>query len=600
MWRNLTCASLILLVSSGAEVRAQAVSALVQGTQHSDFQSYSGSGSPSYSDDVATPSSVLPKPIATRQTLFSIPFHVDPPLNAAQAPLETQLFVSGDRGVTWYPYAKADPRQEHFMFRAGGDGEYWFAVRTLDHSGRLRPATIPGPGLRVVVDTAIPKFKLDTEIAETGQITAKWEIDDPQVDPNTLTIQFRVSDFHAWQGVAVDREKMRTIQSTHIGEVAWLAPATDQPIQVRAEVSDLAGNKAVNHARVVPMQTADLTSRTPEVASGLASNTGFGQASGETSTADRDTRWPADYDTSAIRSHHQPVIGSSVGTQSAQLVGMQPVETGRATTAQVNPLIGNRFVAPAETSTTDTLGDRSGTESSTHADTLPVSTPVANVPRPMFVNSRSLELDYDVTSVSPAGVSRVELWATLDNGRTWQKIAVDNDTQSPITAKVAVEGVYGFRVVVANASGLGGEPPRSGEPAEIQVGVDLTQPMIRIVAIEPGTGPESGHLIVRWQASDKWLARKPISLLWSQTPDGPWTSVVRGLDNSGRYAWPVGQGLSQNIYLRLEARDEAGNVGVFQTSHAVSGDQFRPASHIRGVHPVSRSRQVSPPQHYWR
>ncbi|MGH7193780.1 MAG: hypothetical protein ACREJM_09640 [Candidatus Saccharimonadales bacterium] len=40
------------------------------------------------------------------------------------------------------------------------------------------------------------------------------------------------------------------------------------------------------------------------------------------------------------------------------------------------------------------------------------------------------------------------------------------------------------------------------------------------------------------------------------------------------------------MYLQLEVRDEAGNIGAAELSEAVSLRQVRPQSRIREVHPV--------------
>ena len=565
MWRNSTCLSLILLALASATGLSQSFPAQ------------------SFPTQPQATSAALPEPIATRQTLFSIPFHVEQPASPAQTPVETQLFVSGDRGANWHLYGKADPRQQHFMFRAGGDGEYWFAVRTLDRSGQLHPATIAGPGLRVVVDTELPKLGFEAERAATGQITAKWQIDEPHVNLDTLVVQFRVSDIDAWQRVAIDRRRIQTAQSHHSGEVTWLAPATDQPIQVRAEVTDMAGNKAVNQARLEPRRTSDLLSHTAERSPSPPTDPRSSVAT---------TPWPADYATSSALPHHraaQPPVEQL-------LVAQPPTMPNRAMTATANPPIRSRFEDP-----TGLSNNPSNIPNGATPINMPPSAPFTpQQPRPLMVNSRLLELDYDVTSAGPSGIARVELWATQDGGQTWRSIALDDDTQSPIVAKVDSEGVYGFRVAVSSGAGLGGEAPRSGDLPEIEIGVDLTEPAARILAVEPGVGRESGSLIITWQAADTWLARQPISLLWSQTPAGPWNPIAQNLENTGRHAWPIGQPLSRGVYLRIEARDEAGNIGAFQTAQPISGNRAQPAGSIRGVQPLGRSPQTNASQHYWR
>src|SRR5690606_18090450 len=99
--------------------------------------------------------------------------------------------------------------------------------------------------------------------------------------------------------------------------------------------------------------------------------------------------------------------------------------------------------------------------------------------RPRMVNSRSFELDYEVDAIGPSGIAKVELWGSRDGGRTWSSYGVDNDNRSPIRVNVEGEGLYGFRIAVQSGSGLGGQPPRSGDHPELWVGVDLTKPNVR-------------------------------------------------------------------------------------------------------------------------
>jgi len=215
-----------------------------------------------------------------------------------------------------------------------------------------------------------------------------------------------------------------------------------------------------------------------------------------------------------------------------------------------------------------------------------------------MVNSRAFQLEYDVTSVGPSGISRVELWGTQDGGRSWRPLAVDDDNRSPLLVKVDQEGIYGLKVVVTSGAGLGGAQPQAGELPEIVVGVDLTKPTAQIIDARRGTGAESGKLIISWQAHDQWLAARPISLLFSDKPGGPWTTIASGLENTGRYGWTIDQRAPQAISLRLEVRDEAGNVGVFETPQPIPLGQFRPTAQIRDVRPTVDTAQTPASRYY--
>ncbi len=237
----------------------------------------------------------------------------------------------------------------------------------------------------------------------------------------------------------------------------------------------------------------------------------------------------------------------------------------------INPPIGSRYQAYGQTP----------------ADREMSSLPAGE--RPRMINTRMFELDYDLESVGPSGISRVELWGTRDGGRTWRLFTVDDDNHSPISVSVDEEGIYGFRVVALSGAGLSEQAPKSGDLPSITIGVDLTKPIARITGAELGKGAEEGRLIITWEAADKMLADRPVTLAFSQNSSGPWTTIAAGLENTGRYDWQLDSRVPPLIYLRLEVRDEAGNLAIQERSEPVALDQLRPSAKIRDVRPVAKS-----------
>ncbi len=155
--------------------------------------------------DPAAPlaASAAPAPIYWRQSLFSIPFHLDRPDRATPVPAEVQLYVSPDRGVHWDNWRQAPPEKGFFLFKAGNDGEYWFDVRTLDRSGQIRPQGPHTPKLIVIVDTVPPKAQLTARRGNAGQITAAFRIEELYPNLDSLAIEYRFSPTAAWQTVPV-------------------------------------------------------------------------------------------------------------------------------------------------------------------------------------------------------------------------------------------------------------------------------------------------------------------------------------------------------------------------------------------------------------
>jgi hypothetical protein len=206
-----------------------------------------------------------------------------------------------------------------------------------------------------------------------------------------------------------------------------------------------------------------------------------------------------------------------------------------------------------------------------------------------MVNSTAFELDYDVESVGRSGIAKVELWVTRDGGRTWNSMGVDSDNRSPFRATVDGEGVYGFRMTVESGSGLSGRAPHAGDLPDVWIGVDLSRPVARLIAAEPGAGDRVGEMIIRYEASDALLSKGPVTLLRSTQPGGPWTTIAAGLDNSGQYSWRFDNTVPDRVYLRLEVRDEAGNIGAYEAADPISLERVLPQGRLRNVRPVEDS-----------
>lgn len=211
--------------------------------------------------------------------------------------------------------------------------------------------------------------------------------------------------------------------------------------------------------------------------------------------------------------------------------------------------------------------------------------------QPLMVNSRRFEFDYEVESASTIGISKVEVWGTRDGGRTWSSFGVDEDKRSPVSVAVDGEGLYGFRLVVHAARGLESAPPGPGDEPDIWVGVDRTQPTVQLLEATAQAGEGLGALQIRWQAEDEMLADTPISIYYSHSPAGEWTSIAEGIDNDGEYLWNIDQQVPERIYVRVEARDAAGNVATAETSDPVSLAKLRPQGRIREVRPSKDARR---------
>ena len=206
------------------------------------------------------------------------------------------------------------------------------------------------------------------------------------------------------------------------------------------------------------------------------------------------------------------------------------------------------------------------------------------------MNTRVFALEYDAESLVHNGQLGAELWGTRDGGRTWKNYLQDTLRRSPMLVTVDGEGVFGFRIVpMANDHGkpVTTGSPRSGETPQVWIGVDLTKPTGRVTSIRQGVNADSDKLFITWEAADNQkLADHPITLAASETRGGPWATIAAGLDNSGQFVWLLRGVSMQRVYLRLEVRDEAGNVATFETPEPMGIDRRPPPPAIHSVQTV--------------
>jgi hypothetical protein len=199
-----------------------------------------------------------------------------------------------------------------------------------------------------------------------------------------------------------------------------------------------------------------------------------------------------------------------------------------------------------------------------------------------WVNSRYIRLNYELREVGPSGVSAVELWATRD-GKTWQCYANEPPPAGPLVVHVAEEGSYGFTLVVKSGVGTCSQRPKTGDPAQMWVEVDETRPEVKLGEVVVGKGAEADLLTIHWKASDPHLAARPITIKTAVSKDGAWTPIATNLENTGTYVWKMPKDVPFQFHVRVEACDQAGNVGCAGTADPVHVDPAQPKGKILGV-----------------
>lgn len=204
----------------------------------------------------------------------------------------------------------------------------------------------------------------------------------------------------------------------------------------------------------------------------------------------------------------------------------------------------------------------------------------------LHANTRAFSLDYKIENDPGAPITEVELWGTIDEGRTWEVWGQDPDRKSPFDIEVENDGLFGFRMVIVGANGLASNRPRSGDDADAWILVDTVKPLARINSALYGKGQEAGALIIEYTVTDDALPDRPISLFFSEKPQGPWETISSGIRNQGRYVWPTTPNLPPKIYLKIEAMDVAGNVASSILDLPIDVEGIAPRGRIQGFRPL--------------
>ena len=180
--------------------------------------------------------------ICTNQPGFRIPYRFDQAEMRRLRAKEIRLFLSRNNGFDWQHVQTVAPEAGRFDFKAQTDGEYWFAVRTLDGTNQLHPdANVVEPGLVVIVDRTAPDLQLLLQQSEAGKVQLSWSVSDANLDLSKLSLEFSQAGSN-WQPVSVKAQAA--------GQTSWTVPNGGQ-VSVRGSVADRAGNVGSAQTSVV-------------------------------------------------------------------------------------------------------------------------------------------------------------------------------------------------------------------------------------------------------------------------------------------------------------------------------------------------------------
>lgn len=525
----------------------------------------------------ASPAGVrLPDPIYTTRQAFRIPYQYDPQEIARLGAKEVRLYVSRDGGQNWQAAQQVSPEVGRFDFRAASDGEYWFAVQTVAHDGQLHPGgAVFQPGLIVVVDTTKPTLQIDLKQSQPGRIALEWSINDANVDTASIILEFTQTGMTEWQQIPV--------KPSESGQTSWAIPAGGL-VAVRGRAKDSAGNEVQSQYQIDISPVGGQTQPSPGVPDFNAPIASAGNPFPGTNSV-------------------QEPSGSSAGSVPFNLPGSPYAQnmTPPQSTAP-NPLTSPPNGYSSGSAATGALPGTGIPGSSGIAGTTPqwqqhsVSSipgtantsqiPAYQPPVPSehrVVKSRRFNIDYRIDDIGPSGIATIELFVSQNNGDKWYRYGRDEDHHSPFEVEVPSDGVYGFVMRVVSGAGLTDPAPQPGERPEISIVVDSSPPVVNLFPLQQGTGADANRILITWKAADQKLADRPIALSYSASPNGPWQQISDWLPNTGQYIWNVGQGIPPRLYVRVVARDAAGNLARVDTPQPVLVDLAKPTARIVNV-----------------
>lgn len=475
------------------------------------------------------------------------------------------LFVSADEGKTWRQEATTVPTagEMKFPFVAPGDGAYLFNVAFVNRQGKMEPADIGAvpPQMSVVVDTQRPIVKLQVSERQGDQINVSWEVRDAHLEPNSVRLEYRTSETAAWRPLALPTGMTTGQKRFTVG--------TSGPVEIQCVAKDKAENQGLAHA-----DSPGLT-----VAGGPTPATTVQQTTVPLPEPPALTPPP-------------PLSGQGSTPNSPPPQGVDPFRPATPTlpAAAATPPSTPPTAAPVPPPAAATDGaPRAIASSVPSTPTSPAPTPAAPtmgprgpLPQISFVNQTRLELDYEIPRQGPSGISVVELWVTQDNGQNWYKHKDKTDPLPPFAFDLPGEGQYGFILIVRSGAGLGRPAPQKGEYPELRVEVDTTPPAAQLFPVEADPRRRE-YLFFNWKAEDKNLGATPIGLFWAEKREGPWHPIAVDQPNTGRLPWKMPAELPYQIFLRLQVRDQAGNVSLAETNNPVLVDLTEPEVKIKGL-----------------
>lgn len=216
------------------------------------------------------------------------------------------------------------------------------------------------------------------------------------------------------------------------------------------------------------------------------------------------------------------------------------------------------------------------------ARSLQAQDPPAVAANESYSAKRFVEIPIDRSKL--AGKKTLELWYTLDAGKTWTNHG-DVDVSKPGAAFLAPrDGRYGFMLIPVGADGKRDLIPTPGDAPEKTVVVDTIPPVVEVLS--PNGGEVLGSArstVIQWAAADANIDPVKGITIEASTGKDTWIPVAQNVPNTGKYHWDIPPALSSmTCRIRVTARDLAGNLASDTSDGDFIVDGLPPELRITG------------------
>jgi hypothetical protein len=530
-----------------------------------------------------------------------------------------ELYISRPNGGVWELVNSVPPSAKTIPHTVKDDGPYLINIVTVYTDGSRDPADVTksAPMQKLLIDSTAPILRNLVAERVGEQIRISWSVDDQHPNDASTKVEWKTQDASeaTWKAVPLTTPDRRSAQ---------VVPGSNAALMVRVTIEDVAGNtatqtKELNGERtsaVVP--TSAITPASPTTAPVLKPDLGNLVMPNLTQIPlPSSSVLPPPMLNSPNAPITPPILpGPSLPTPpavagpSAPVVDLTPM-TPSAPSGYPAPLATPALssVPPAPLPTGPTPIAAGSGVNNNGLEVAAIANP--NLPAAKPINFLRFDVSYNLEA-GPSGISRLDLYVTRDDGRTWSKWSQHDGEQKPLRialdtrGNVSPEGVYGFSLVATSGAGLSGPTPTDGTSPDFRVNVDLTPPMVRLFAPD-SDATRPGALLLKWDVKDKNPSKDGLALAWSESPSGPWKSIgedkkseiIAGMGGDlsvkvpdvGSYAWKLPEKLPPKVFLRVVAWDAAGNRSDVTTPQPVLVDLTKPRARIQDVLPAALSRQ---------